>query len=290
MDYTSYSRLSEFQKEQIRAFTERCRKFDHLYYEFYLGSEYTFYPEMNVFYLAQDTSGLVGFLTIYADEADGAEISACVLPARRRQGIFTCMFQAALEELKRFHYTSMFLKTEKEFLFQQEVLTHYPAVYSHSEYLMVCDVSRCRPCDSDGAFSLRLAQKEDLPALAAISADAFGNPPSVAETYVRETFAGKDTYLYIALLHETPVGCVSVDQAGTWQYLFGLCIVTSYRRQGLGRRMLAQLITRLSASSSRGIALAVDRSNMAAMPLYESCGFTRREETQYHEMVIAPQQ
>ena len=97
-----------------------------MYYEIYLGSEYSFYPDMNIFYLAEDHSGIVGFLMVYADEADGAEISACVHPARRRQGIFSALFQFACRELERFHYSTILLKTEKAFAGQREFLSHFP--------------------------------------------------------------------------------------------------------------------------------------------------------------------
>lgn len=285
MKYTAYSFLSPEQQERIRTFLSYCNSCDHLYNEMYLGSEYSFYPEMHHFYLAEDDSGIAGFLMVYADEPDGAEISACVLPTRRRQGIFSTLFEYAQQELKRFHYSKIFLKTEKAFPARKEFLSRYPAVYSHSEYLMVCDDSAdCRPCAPGGDFSLRPAEKEDLEALAAIQAAAFDNPPDVAGTYVRETFYGEKTSLYAAFLRDTPVGCVSVDQSGPFQYLFGLCIAPAFQHQGLGRKMLAGLLELLRRDNSREIALGVDRDNLAALPLYQSCGFSQRSETQYYVM------
>ena len=286
MEFVSCSVLTPERKGRIRNFIAFCNESDRMYYEIYLGSEYSFYPDMNIFYLAEDHSGIVGFLMVYADEADGAEISACVHPARRRQGIFSALFQFACRELERFHYSTILLKTEKAFAGQREFLSHFPAVYRHSEFLMIWDPGNRQPCTAVSGFSLRPAEKEDLPALTAIHAAAFDNPPDVAETYIRETYEGKDSSLYAAFLGGTPVGCVSVDQSGTYQYLFGLCIDPGHRHQGLGRSMLSRLLELLSADSSREIALGVDRENMAALPLYESCGFSRRSETQYFEMKL----
>ena len=62
MYYSAYSVLSSEQKERIRAFVGFCNARDHLHNEIYLGSEFKAYPEMKVFYLAQEGSEIVGFL------------------------------------------------------------------------------------------------------------------------------------------------------------------------------------------------------------------------------------
>ncbi len=157
MDYSAYSVLSSEQKERIRAFVGFCNARDHLYNEIYLGSEFKAYPEMKVFYLAQEGSEIVGFLMVYADDRESAEISACVLSSRRREGIFSALFQQAGMELKKYHYSKVLLKTEKAFEDQQAFLSHYPVSFSHSEFLMVFDASGCRPCAPKEGFSLRLA-------------------------------------------------------------------------------------------------------------------------------------
>ena len=169
MDYSAYSVLSSEQKERIRAFVGFCNARDHLYNEIYLGSEFKAYPEMKVFYLAQEGAEIVGFLMVYADDRESAEISACVLSSRRREGIFSALFQQAGMELKKYHYSKVLLKTEKAFEDQQAFLSHYPVSFSHSEFLMVFDASGCRPCAPKEGFSLRLAWEADLPALVSIS-------------------------------------------------------------------------------------------------------------------------
>ena len=133
MDYSAYSVLSSEQKERIRAFVGFCNARDHLYNEIYLGSEFKAYPEMKVFYLAQEGAEIVGFLMVYADDRESAEISACVLSSRRREGIFSALFQQAGMELKKYHYSKVLLKTEKAFEDQQAFLSHYPVSFSHSQ-------------------------------------------------------------------------------------------------------------------------------------------------------------
>ena len=89
-----------------------------------------------------------------------------------------------------------------------------------------------------------------------------------------------------ALFQEKPVGCVSVDQSGNGNYLFGLCIDPEVQHQGFGRCMLFEVLKQLRASDDREITLGVDRENLAALPLYQSCGFKERTETQYYEMSL----
>lgn len=284
MNYSSYTELPSDLKTQISGFLQDCGRQDHLYNEIYLGSEYNYYPEMHIFYTARDSETVVGFLMIYADNPDCAEISACVHPRMRRQGIFTELFRQARQELEKFRYSTVQLKMEKAFTGREEVLSHYPVRYLNSEYLMVWNRSRDLASASADGFSLRPALREDLDALAQIESEAFGDPPEVSKTYVTAAFEGEHSLLYTALLNQVPIGCVSVDRSGHYQYLFALCIASPYRHRGFGRRMLSLVLPRLSADSSREIALSVDEDNLAALPLYRSCGFSELTEIRYYAM------
>lgn len=77
-----------------------------------------------------------------------------------------------------------------------------------------------------------------------------------------------------------------MEQSGNGNYLFGLCIDPEVQHQGFGRCMLSQVLEQLRASDDREITLGVDRENLAALPLYQSCGFKERTETQYYEMSL----
>lgn len=284
MNYSSCTELSAELKTQIFDFLLDCGKQDQLYNEMYLGSEYNYYPDMHTFYIARDGENVTGFLMIYADTPECAELSACVLPRLRRQGIFTELFRLAQQELKKFRYSTIQLKIEKAFSDREELLAHYPVHYLHSEYVMIWKNCQSLPTVPADGFCLRPAVREDLPALAKIESESFGDPPDVSETYVTAAFEGEKSLLYTALLNETPIGCVSVDRAGRYQYLFALCIASSYRRQGFGRKLLCSVLPMLTADSRREITIGVDRENLAALPLYRSCGFTELTEIQYYEM------
>lgn len=286
MNYTSYSGLAKEQCERITDFLFECRTHDQLHNEYYLSSEYDYYPEMHTFYLAEENGEIAGFLMLYADNPDYAEISAAVHPKLRRKGIFSSLLSHAKQELIRFHYTSFQMKIEKAFPAREAFLSHYPAKYLHSEYLMIYRRENCMERSKKENFSVRPASPDDLEALTRIESQAFGDPPEVSSTYVRAAFDGKDTLLFTALFQERIIGCVSVDRSGTYQYLFALCIDSEYRHQGFGRAMLSDVLIQLS-SSKQPIALGVDHDNLAALPLYQSCGFVPQTEIQYYEMPVS---
>jgi [ribosomal protein S18]-alanine N-acetyltransferase len=64
-------------------------------------------------------------------------------------------------------------------------------------------------------------------------------------------------------------GLLQVDEG----HVLDVAVDTGHRRQGVGGRLLEELVARLSAMGAVGVTLEVRRSNLAALALYRRLGF-----------------
>lgn len=281
-----YKSLNEIQKEEIQAFIDQCSRFDHTCQEVYLGSEFQAYPDMHCFYLEREEEKLTGFLYLYADQKTTAEVSAWVDPQKRRQGIFTRLLGAALQEMKKFSYQKLLFKTEKAFSGAEKILEKYPVTLSHQEFHMLADPQAEAAEKEIPGFSIREAKEEELGTLAEIMEAAFAEEDFEAKEHVKATYRAETALLFTALYREEPVGCVAVDTSGKCNYLYALCIDPKAQGKGYGRKMLCQVIKKLRSCSTKQISLDVDEENQTALPLYESCGFRQASQLVYYAMKL----
>lgn len=75
----------------------------------------------------------------------------------------------------------------------------------------------------------------------------------------------------------------------TWQedkvYLYGLCVDTDFRGQGIGNKFMLDIFDYLKEKKIKLVELTVAPENVGAMKLYEKIGFERKEflENEYGE-------
>lgn len=75
----------------------------------------------------------------------------------------------------------------------------------------------------------------------------------------------------------------------TWQedkiYLYGLCVDTDFRGQGIGNKLMLDIFRYLKAENIKLVELTVAPENVEAIKLYEKIGFERKEflENEYGE-------
>lgn len=75
----------------------------------------------------------------------------------------------------------------------------------------------------------------------------------------------------------------------TWQedkaYLYGLCVDTDFRGQGIGKKFMLDIFDYLKEKKIKLVELTVAPENVGAIKLYEKIGFERKEflENEYGE-------
>lgn len=231
-------------------------------------------------YYEQDV--LVGFLGLYSFNSDEGEISGMVHPASRRNGIFTALFRAALEECQHRNITHLLLIVEHASPSGQAFIGSLATTYDHSEYKMVLEEARL-PSSFDERLQLREAREEDIPALTHITALAFDLSESGVDWYSPAVLANSKHRYYVAVLDNVNViGKLDVSLTERAGFIYGFGVLPEYRGRGYGRQLLARTIQTLLAMGKQQIALEVATVNKNALSLYQSCGFKETGSYDYY--------
>ena len=283
MNIQTYCAFPKEATAAVRSLEDACRQADGSYNELYLSNQFNVWPDMKAFFFAEQDGALAGILQLYGDNPEECEVYAYVRPELRRRGIFRALWQEARRELERFGYRRVLFKTDRGFAVRNPVPQHLGAVLSHSEEFLLRPSA---PCPSALAYTVRPAAEADLPALAALQSEAFGEGDEEARRYVEGTLRTPGAALYVLEVDGVPAGCASVDRNGLYEYLYGVCVRRDLRGQGLGRALLAGVLTQLASVSCRDAALHVDCTNRQADRLYLSCGFQPRGVQEYYRLSL----
>ena len=130
---------------------------------------------------------------------------------------------------------------------------------------------------------IRRMSAADIPFAAEIERLCFVHPWS--EQSINEEMSKENSVFLMAFEDETPIGYVGLSTILDEGYMGNLGVVEEYRRKGIGRALMNELINECKAMDSAFVTLEVRASNTPAVKLYESLGFTEagRRKNYYKE-------
>ena len=112
--------------------------------------------------------------------------------------------------------------------------------------------------------------KEHLPAVAELERQCFPEPWS---EHALELFLGENAVAMVAVDGGTVLGYGSMLFVPGEGQLVNLAVLSTARRQGIGKQILSSLIEEAKNRGAETISLEVRVSNAAAIALYEGFGF-----------------
>jgi len=122
---------------------------------------------------------------------------------------------------------------------------------------------------------LRVSKVESnlLPQVFEIERLCFSSP--FPESYLRSLAeSGSDSFL-VAIEENRVVGYVSALVHGKDAHIASIAVLKDYRRRGVGRGLMSELIKSLKLRHIRTVSLEVRESNTSAIRFYEGLGFER---------------
>lgn len=119
---------------------------------------------------------------------------------------------------------------------------------------------------------IREATKADLPAIAALEVEVYGDPWS--EQIIRGELAQENRIYLVVEDDGRIVGFGGIMLVLEDAHITTLGIAPTHRRRGVGSRLLLELIDRAIEAGSRNLTLEVRESNADAQALYERFGFS----------------
>lgn len=119
---------------------------------------------------------------------------------------------------------------------------------------------------------IRLMTHSDIDAVYALETATFSMPWS-KEALLQEVNMAKAFYL-VAEVRGTIVGYGGLRQIYDEGHITNIAVSTAFRRQGIGTRLVKQLIKENIKQGIRHFTLEVRQSNKKAIALYKKMGFT----------------
>jgi len=234
-------------------------------------------------FLWMGEQGLLGFLGLYGDRPDQAEICGMVHPGARRQGVFSRLFEAATAELARRGVPQALLVVDRLYDSGSCFARHVGGTIEHSEHRMTL---RREPADvfANPLVTIRDAVLGDARFVLSCLTEAFGLPTEHLGDSQVEALARRFPGTLVIEYANERVGTVRVDRDDHAAGIYGFAVVPRYQGRGIGGQVLSTLARDLKAEGVADIGLEVSVTNDAALRLYLSCGFDVMGTEDYYEL------
>jgi len=283
--------LSSDERALVEALIAECGAVDHfdpcMHFDTHLNAE----SDMPAWRLAwAESSGggpsgariLVGAACTFAPQRSEGEISACVSPVFRRQGIFKALHGGLADALVRAGAESVMIVCEGASPYGAAIADRLGAELDHSEYRMSLPADSLARIPAPDGLRLLSVAPEASEKYAALAAAIFGESIRDATDFITATLADPSRELFMAMTTEGAVGVAAIARQGDGGHeLFGLGVAVESRRRGLGGAILDTCLFVLKKRGAQVIALDVDVNNEAALALYRSRGFVEVSRADY---------
>lgn len=239
-------------------------------------------PEFDDFLFYQD-GNLIAYMGLFVFKEKEAEVTACVHPKYRKQGLYSRLFEEALLECKRRSIETALLLCNRGENPGEDLCKNLGGVYSHAEIEMM----HTQPIQIDlPEIELREVGEPDVMELAKMDSVCFGTD---FDKMVFRFFSGlkeKKRTVWMATLNGNNVGKTHIRfDEGRKAYIHDLCVPPENQRKGVASGMVNAAIIKLKKMGYPNIYLDVEEKNPKAIGLYEKTGF---EITAIHDFYRYP--
>jgi ribosomal protein S18 acetylase RimI-like enzyme len=284
---TKVSKLGKTDLREIRKLVDICKKADGFETKFYYNIlKDRRIPEFDDYFYYLN-GNLVGYLAIFCFKENEAEVSACVHPKNRHQGIFKRLFAEASDELRRRGIQDALLLVQHATQPAETICEHYNATFSHAEHEMTA--KRFVDIPDLPEIILRDVTKDDAMELARIDAAGFDTDFNKMVYRFLNGMNDKDRTVWMATHNGENIGKVHVrfDEDGKG-YIHDLCVPHEHRRKRYAMSMVQETLIKLKKMGFKVVYLDVEATNPNAIELYAKCGFETTAIHDFWRYPIAP--
>ena len=122
-----------------------------------------------------------------------------------------------------------------------------------------------------GNISITNMKSEHIPSLCLLEQQCFSSPWS--QSSFEEYLNNPDCIFLVALYENEVAGYIGMYSVLDEGNITNVAVFENYRRLGIGRMLIDELIQRSKQKGLSFLTLEVRKSNNAAISLYKSCGF-----------------
>lgn len=270
---TKLSKLHKTDLKQIKTLVDYASQHDGFNIKLYwYVIENRLTNEFNDFFYYLD-GNLISYLGLFTFQNNEAEMTAVVHPKFRNRGLFRKMLGEAQLELNQRHIGNCVWICPRGSTITADIMRNKGGEQTLSQVEMIA--ARMPIVKKLPVVQLRPATKDDLPLLARIGSTSFQS--SFTDTLQRftENMTEKNRFIWLASApgHEH-IGKIHVryDESKA-AFIHDLCILPEFRGQKYATAMMLLIMDLLRSKGQRTILLDVESDNLAALQLYEQCGF-----------------
>lgn len=237
------------------------------------------FSDMHTVWWVRDSENLLGVATVFVPTPEEGEISVCVHPSLRRQGIGTLLVHKVVQALHVVGVKRMLLVCDCASTSGINFVRSLGAAKEFSEFTMQWakdDVKDFSLAD----FSVRRATAADIPAITQICADAYSDDHIHTEAFIETSFYAVDRTAYIGMLSGIPVCSCFIHDRSSFTSLHMVAVKQDFQGKGIGAACLSMVLN-LPEIQNRTVQLEVNSSNKRAFRLYEKLGFVIENEIAY---------
>ncbi|AYC28630.1 GNAT family N-acetyltransferase [Paenisporosarcina cavernae] len=211
---------------------------------------------------------LVGFLGLYGF-ASTVEVCGMVHPDYRNQGIFTKLFEQAMNRVIERQFKKVLLNTPASSITGKRFIENLGATHSHTEHQMTL---RPKPLDIKQDILLRPAFDTDTQLIALLDHVCFDMPLDDAITWANDSSRRGVKGQFIIVWNNKDVGKIRVKMEHNEAWIYGFAILPEYQGKGIGRDVLKKVIG-IETGRGNSVHLEVETENENALKLYKDVGF-----------------
>ncbi len=242
-----------------------------------------------MYYVGEQLIGYMG-ICAFGGSSTPVEITGMVHPEYRGQGVFTKLYELAMEECKRRKVCGSLGLCDNKSASGQGFVKKIGASYKCSEFEMyVKDELFVFNEELLKGITFRKAVNSDAKELSRQNAIYFDEPVEDDDAADDSRASPEDEEkrgmtIYLALKEDTIIGKVNLQLINGLGGIYGLGILPEYRGKGFGRALLLKAVKMLKEAGAKDVMLQVAAKNATALNLYKSCGFSETSVMDYFEL------
>ena len=272
----------------VRALEAACKAQDGLTGTLFLDPSLNADPNIPCLLTLSEPDELCSVLTLFAPSRSELELVGLTHPSRRNNGYFRALVRAAAEVARSFSIPDLLFSCERTSSSGVTAVQALGALLDFTEYRLRYDpsTSDSQRLVPDG-LTLREATLDDLEDMCAISSVTFSEPPEQTRHFLLRAIESPNRAQYVACRNGTAVGIAAIGYEEGEATVFGLAVAPALQNRGIGRGILALLLSDLAARGVEEIAIEVDSTNANALHLYLSCGFVEEVVNDYYRLSVS---
>ncbi len=273
-----YITLPDDVQTAVKSLTALCEVYDGSIVPIQLDHSLNYYPEMHSWLLWFEEDEVVGVLSVFNHQSEVAEISGCVHPAKRNNGIFSELIAVCRNEIAIYSIPTMLFVVDNESTQGMAAIERAGLLCDHIEYLMAHAGSTGK---YKSAIKVRAAGPDDVDDFININSVLFHETEEESRNMILSCLQSGDRKQYMAEMGDEIIGICTLYYSGNKATIYGLGVSEKHQGKGLGFELINSILDVLKQQDCE-VELEVDSKNERAYNLYKKVGFKETRVVNYY--------